>query len=111
MSEVFQLKRGLKQGDALSTVLFNMVLEKIIRNIQINPKGTIFNRTRQYLAYADDVVIFGRLVRAIEEVVTQLQEAAQSAGLIINQEKTKYMKITRKTNIEQASVTNDMLFE
>jgi hypothetical protein len=111
MSEVFQVKRGLKQGDALSTVLFNVVLEKIIINMEINPKGTIFNRTRQYLAYADDVVILGRSVTAIEEVVTQLQEATQTAGLIINQEKTKYMEITRKTDIEQALVINDMLFE
>jgi hypothetical protein len=37
--------------------LLNIVLEKSIRNIKINPNGTIFNRTRQYLVYADDVVI------------------------------------------------------
>jgi hypothetical protein len=29
MSDVFQVKRGLKQGDALSTVLFNVVFEII----------------------------------------------------------------------------------
>ena len=33
-----------------------------------NPKGTIFNRTRQYIAYADDVLILGQSVTAIEEV-------------------------------------------
>jgi hypothetical protein len=35
-------------------------MEKIIRNIRINPGGKIFNRARQYLVYADDVVILGR---------------------------------------------------
>jgi hypothetical protein len=42
-------------------------MEKIIRNVKTNPGGTIFNRTRQYLAYADDVVILGRSVRYISE--------------------------------------------
>lgn len=68
--EAFSIERGLWQGDTLSTILFNTVLEKVIRNIEINPKGTIFNRMRQYIAYADGVLIIGRFVRAIEEVVT-----------------------------------------
>jgi hypothetical protein len=45
-------------------------------------------------------------VSAIEEVVTQLQETAQTAGLIVNQEKTKYMKITRKTNIRRTGFSH-----
>jgi hypothetical protein len=40
---------GLRQGDSLSTVLFNLCTEKIIINIRINPEGTIFNGTRQSL--------------------------------------------------------------
>jgi hypothetical protein len=66
----------LRQGDALSTILFNIVLEKVIRSIEINPNGTIFNRTRQYLAYADDVVILGRAVTATEEVLAQIKYTA-----------------------------------
>ena len=56
----FETMIGLRQGDSLSTLLFNLCMEKIIRNVRINPGGTIFNRTRQCLAYADDVVILGR---------------------------------------------------
>jgi len=51
---------GLRQGDSLSTLLFNLCMEKIIRNVRINPGGTSFNRTRQCLAYANDVVIMAR---------------------------------------------------
>ena len=50
---------GLRQGDSLSILLFNLCMEKIIRNVRINPSGTIFNRTRQCRMYADDVVILG----------------------------------------------------
>jgi hypothetical protein len=34
-------------------------MEKIIRNVRINPGETIYNRTRQCLACADDVLILG----------------------------------------------------
>jgi hypothetical protein len=42
---------------------------KMIRNIETNPIGTIFNRTRQYIAYSDDVLILGCSVSETEEVV------------------------------------------
>ena len=41
----------------------------------------------------DDMLVLGRLVRAIEVVVTQIKEAAVSTGLVINESKTKYMKL------------------
>jgi hypothetical protein len=48
------------------------------------------------MAYADDVLILGRSVRAIEEVVTQIIEAAVTAGLVIKESKTIYVNITKK---------------
>jgi hypothetical protein len=87
------LRSEWDQDDALSAILFNIVLEKTISNIEINPNGTIFNRTRQYLGYADDVVILGRSMRAIEEVLAQLKNTALRARLAINESKTKYMRV------------------
>ena len=41
-------------------------------------------------------------MRAIEEIVKQIKEASVSAGLVINEDKTKYVKVTRNiTNLEQ----------
>jgi hypothetical protein len=52
-----------------------------------NPTGTIFNRTKQYIPYAVDVLISGRWVRTIDEAVTQIKEAAVCTGLVINDTK------------------------
>jgi hypothetical protein len=57
LTEEIGIKRGLKQGDVLSTTLFNIVLEKVTRNIETFPSGKIVNSTRQCVAYADDVLI------------------------------------------------------
>jgi len=49
----------LKQGDALTPMLFNSVLEYTIRRVQVNQDGLKLNGTHQLLAYADDVNILG----------------------------------------------------
>ena len=59
MMEAFHTERGFRQGDALSKTLFNIVLEEVIRNIETNSNGTILNRTRKYIAKADEVLILG----------------------------------------------------
>jgi Reverse transcriptase (RNA-dependent DNA polymerase). len=65
-TEAVGIARAWRQADALPTTLFNIVLEKVIRNIENNPNGTIFNKKTQYTAYADEVLILGRSVRANE---------------------------------------------
>ena len=42
MTEEFAINKGLRQGDALSIQLFNVVLEKVMRHIQINKGGSIY---------------------------------------------------------------------
>jgi hypothetical protein len=66
-------------------------MEKIIRNVKTNPGGTIFNRTRQCLAYADDVVILGRSVGYISETLEDMAVVATQIGLSVNNAKTKCM--------------------
>jgi hypothetical protein len=51
-------------------------------------------------------------VRAIEEMVTQIEEVAVSTGLIINENRTKYCKIKRNiTNLEQYLFMDGQIFE
>jgi hypothetical protein len=46
---------SIKQGDALSQLIFNLVLEYAIRKVQANPAGQKLNGTHLLLPYADDV--------------------------------------------------------
>jgi hypothetical protein len=86
----FETKIGL-QGNSLSSILFNLCMEKLIRNIRINQGGKIFIRTRQCLAFADDIVILGRSEGYINGTLEEMATITHQIDLQMNDTKTIYM--------------------
>jgi sorting nexin-29 len=52
----------VRQGDALACLLFNIALEKVIRDSGIQTTGSIFFNTVQIQAYADDIDLMAYII-------------------------------------------------
>jgi hypothetical protein len=88
--ESFPIQNGLKQGDALSPLLFKFALEYAIRKVQENQVGLKLNGTYQCLAYADDVNLLEDNIHATKKNTGILIDTIKEVGLEINVDKTKY---------------------
>ena len=88
-SAPIHIKNGIRQGDALACLLFNVALEKVVRDATLNIRGTIFYKSVQILAYADDIDIIGRTQSQMIEAFNSLEKAAKDMNLLVNQDKTK----------------------
>jgi hypothetical protein len=96
-SDTISIQNGLKQRDDLWPLLFNFSLEYSIRKAQENQVGLTLNRTHQLLVYADDVNLFGDNTSRYQKKknTETLTDASKEIGLEVNQERTKYMLMSR----------------
>ena len=96
VSREFNIRRGMKQGDPLSSLLFNSVSESIFRplkerwlkrgcGIQLQPldKEALTN-----LRFADDVVLFASSLPQLKHMLVEMSQEAKHVGLELHPDKS-----------------------
>ena len=104
LSRSFRIQRGTKQGDPLSSLLLNAILEKVMRQakqtFQTKTYGIKFGNSPETrltnLRFADDVLLTGRSLNQVREMLSIVQIEAQKCGLELHPEKTKMISSTNK---------------
>jgi len=104
LSDMFPIRNCLKQGGALSPLLFNFVLEYTIRRVQAIQDGLKLNVTHQLLVYADDVNVLEGSVHTIKKNVEALLVAKKESGLEVKADKTKYIVMSQDQNAGRSHI-------
>ena len=79
--DMIPVRNDLKQGDALSPLLFNFALEYAIRRVQVNLDGLKRSGAYQLLVYAADVNIYWEEETRQKENTEVLVVASKEIGL------------------------------
>ena len=67
LSDMFPIRKVLKEGDTLSPLFFDFAVGYAIRRVQVKKDGLKLNGTNQFLVYADDVNILEGSVYTVQE--------------------------------------------
>ena len=103
LSDPFELKRGVKQGDALSCLLFVLAIDPLIRNIEANNLiNPIYVKAQdkfvsvKTLAYADDIAVVTKNNGSINEVFKEYERLYEASGLKLNADKTEILVLSER---------------
>jgi hypothetical protein len=75
LSTKFEFNAGVKQGDGLSALLLIVALHSVIQTI--DQRRTIFTKSSQICAYADDIITIARPRDKITYIYKKMQEKAE----------------------------------
>ena len=88
-SMIFDIVRGVKQGDVLSTILFNCVLDVAFENwlLELTSEGIFIHHSCIKLTntrYADDILLYARSLGELERMTELLVEELNKVALQLN---------------------------
>jgi len=101
---------GVRQRDAFSTLLFNLVLHSVLKEV-VPEEASIVTKSIQICAYADDVTIISGNVQELKNIFLKMELLANKVGLRVNTDKTKYLAKTKSGRGTRDIVIGDYRFE
>ena len=98
LTQFFPCKQGVRQGDPLSPILFNIFINDIfkkLREANCDPVTLDGIDMINALAYADDIVLLSTTKEGLQKAIDVVQQYCTNWKLKINSSKTKTMIFSR----------------
>ena len=96
-----QVTKGLKQGDNLSPILFNIYINDLPENISQGKTDPVYLLDQEVncLLWADDLILLSRSPEGLQQCVRNLTDYCQKWKLEMNMKKTKVMTFNKSGKI------------
>lgn len=76
----------------MSSILFNILLEWLLKKANANIKSTLNNQKHQLLDYANDITILLKTKSELAQGFKRVEQTSEEAELRINEVQTKYLQ-------------------
>lgn len=86
-------RSGVKQGDPLSPVLFNLIIDRLIRKLPAEVGCKIGNHMTNVAAFADDLIIWASTPGGLQKLLDIVHDFLKSCGLRLNSAKCRSISI------------------
>ena len=110
ITQFFKCKKGVRQGDPLSPLLFNIFINGIFERLHENncdPVTIDGIDNLNALAYADDIILMSTTKEGLQKALDTTQQYCHEWRLKVNSKKTKCMTFSRGTQKEKTTFTID----
>ena len=98
-SRPITITNGVRQGDSLSPMLFNLIINEIIANLPRELGYKMGNNPIQIICYTDDAVLIADSAENLQTLLLIFDQIAESLNMGISLCKTKSLTIS-KNNIK-----------
>ena len=108
-SRVIFALQGVKQGDPLSCILFNLIIDWALETLDDDVGFNLDGVTLNHLAFADDVGLLASTPRGLQALIDSFTQHLLKSGLSVNAAKCATLSVaingkTRKSIIDSTQV-------
>ncbi|GBM85502.1 Retrovirus-related Pol polyprotein from type-2 retrotransposable element R2DM [Araneus ventricosus] len=102
---------GVKKGDPLSSILFNLVIDEFVRNLRGRVGLSIDGLTMSISSYADDILLFASSLPGLQHLLDETTNFLSKCNLHINYSKSFTIAIFTDSKNKKTKIYNCLSFK
>ena len=96
LSKKLKVSSGIRQGDSLSPILFNTIMDEIIKDVKDAGRGYELWQEIKIVCYADDAVLISDNEDDLQRLLYAFEKSADKFNMKISIDKTKALTIAKQ---------------
>ena len=105
-----RIRRGVKQEDPLSPILFNLILDELLDDLPSEIGAPIGDTRLNCLAFADDIILLSESVIGMKNLIKHTSDFFERRSMNINAKKCFALSLTTSIRDRPPSVSKEPLF-
>lgn len=108
---ILNVNQGVLQGDPISPLLFNAVMDRAIKQIPAEVGYEVNGLKISCVAYADDVIAMAKTKIGLQSSIDAMAKSLASFGLKINIDKSSTLSLVQAGKVKKTKVIEESLFK